>query len=343
MINNKFYPNFKPISLSQILEIAKLSSNDIHEGLDLSTLFTSISKLDQAQQTDISVFHNNKYAHEAKISKAGLIITTQELSQHLPENIPFIAVSNPYRLFAKIIAFMNVQNRIDHPSIHPSSIIDPTAIIGNNCIIGAHVAIEAFAEIGEHSKIDAGTYIGPSVSIGKNATIYSGVTLSHCEIGDGVIIKPGAKIGQSGFGFNMDDQGPFDVPHVGIVQIGHNVQIGANTCIDRGSIGNTIIQNGVRIDNLVQIAHNVVVGENSIIVAQVGIAGSTQLGKFVVAAGQVGISGHLKIGNFVKIAAQSGIIKDIEDNMTVGGSPAVSVHDWHRQTIALKNLIKKKI
>ncbi|MBA4249188.1 MAG: UDP-3-O-(3-hydroxymyristoyl)glucosamine N-acyltransferase [Candidatus Puniceispirillum sp.] len=343
MINNKFYPNFKPISFSQIIEIAQISSNDIYEELDPGTVFTGISKIDQAMATDIAVFHNNKYAQEAKVSKAGLTITTEELSKHLPASAPFIAVSNPYRIFAKIIAFMNTENRNDHTSIHPTSIIDPTAKMGNNCIIGPHVVIDAFAEIGDNSKIASGTYIGPSVIVGNNATIHSSVTLSHCEIGDNVIIKPGAKIGQSGFGFNMDDQGPFDVPHVGIVQIGHNVQIGANTCIDRGSIGNTVIQNGVRIDNLVQIAHNVVIGENSIIVAQVGIAGSTHLGKFVVAAGQVGISGHLKIGNFVKIAAQSGIIKDIDDNMTVGGSPAVSVHDWHRQTIALKNLIKKKI
>lgn len=342
MINKNFFPHFKAISLRQVLDLSKIDQTQNPTNLILDAVFTGVSKIDQAQSSDISVFHNKQYAEEAKQSKAGLIITSSELAEHLASDQNYISVTNPYRIFAKIIALMNTSEPSDQSSIHPSSVIDQTATLGKNCLIGPFVTIGAHVKIGDYSKIDSGVTIGSAVTIGNNATISSNTTLSHCEIGDNVVIKPGARIGQSGFGFNMDDQGPFDVPHVGIVQIGHNVQIGSNTCIDRGSIGNTIIGNGVRIDNLVQIAHNVVIGENSIIVAQTGIAGSTQLGKFVVTAGQVGIAGHLKIGNFVKIAAQSGIIKNIDDNLTVGGSPAVSIHDWHRQTIALKNLIQKK-
>lgn len=342
MINKNFFPHFKAISLRQILEMANIDLEHNPTSFILDALFTGVSKIEHAQSSDISVFHNKQYAQEAKESKAGLIITSPELAQHLTTEQNFITVSNPYRLFAKIIAQMNANEEFNQSSIHPSCMIAETASLGKNCIIGPFVFIGPNVTIGDNAKIDSGVSIGESVIIGNNATIFSNVSISHCTIGNNVVIKPGARIGQSGFGFNMDDQGPFDVPHVGIVQIGHNVQIGANTCIDRGSIGNTIIHNGVRIDNLVQIAHNVEVGENSIIVSQTGIAGSTQLGKFVITAGQVGIAGHLKIGNFVKIAAQSGIMRNIDDNLTVAGSPAVSVHEWHRQTIALKNLIKKK-
>jgi UDP-3-O-[3-hydroxymyristoyl] glucosamine N-acyltransferase len=203
-------------------------------------------------------------------------------------------------------------------------VIEDGVVLGKNCFVGPNTVIEQ------------------GCSIGNNAVIESNVTISHAIIGDDVFIKPGARIGQPGFGFYMDEQGHFDVPQLGRVLIGNHVHIGANTTIDRGSQADTLIGNGVRIDNLVQIAHNVEVGDNSVLVAQVGVAGSTKLGRFVIAAGQVGIAGHLTVEDGVKIAAQSGLMRNVGKGETVAGSPAVPVRDWHRQTIALQKLAKEK-
>ena len=169
----------------------------------------------------------------------------------------------------------------------------------------------------------------------------SHVTITNTIAGDRLYVKPGARIGQPGFGFHMDERGHFDIPQIGCVRIGNDVQIGANTTIDRGSQHDTIIGNFCRIDNLAQIAHNVELGDGCVIVSQVGIAGSTKLGKFVIAGGQVGIAGHLNIGDGVKIAAQSGIMRDVAPGETISGSPAVPIREWHRQTIAIQRLTKK--
>jgi UDP-3-O-[3-hydroxymyristoyl] glucosamine N-acyltransferase len=233
-----------------------------------------------------------------------------------------------------------------HPTptggVHPTAVIASTARIGERCTIGAYTVIGEHVIIGEDGHVDSHSVIDDHVHIGKCARIFSHVTISCAHIGDYVLIKPGTRIGQQGFGFHMDENGHFDVPQLGTVQIGHHVQIGSKTTIDRGSFGITNIGHGVRIDNLVQIAHNVDIGDQSVLVAQVGVAGSTRLGRFVIAAGQVGIAGHLNIGNGVRIAAQSGLMRDVADGETVAGSPAVSVRDWHKQTVALQRMAQAK-
>jgi UDP-3-O-[3-hydroxymyristoyl] glucosamine N-acyltransferase len=214
--------------------------------------------------------------------------------------------------------------------------------IGKNCSVGPFCVLEKGVVLGDHVTLCSSVVLKENVVIGTGGYIEDHVTIAHCTIGENVFIKTGARIGQAGFGFDMSEKGPIDIPQIGKVIIKNNVQIGANTCVDRGSLSDTIIFDGVRIDNLVQIAHNVVIKENTVIVAQSGIAGSSSIGKYSVLGGQVGVAGHLSIGNFVKIAAQSGVMKDVGDNQTMGGSPAITVGEWHRQTIFLKNMVRKK-
>ena len=248
--------------------------------------------------------------------------------------------NNPYKAYA-IIANQFYANVKHQAEIAANAVVDKTAEIGKNCQIGNFVVIEEGVIIGENSVIDHNSVIKRNVIIGANAHIASNVTISHAVIGDNVIIHPGARIGQDGFGFASDHTGHLKMPQLGIVKIGNFVEIGANATIDRGSAQDTEIGDMSKIDNLVQLGHNVRLGKACVIVAQVGIAGSTKLGDFVVLGGQVGVSGHLKIGNQVQVAAQSGVTKDIEDKQVMGGYPAVPVRKWHRQTIALQNLASK--
>ena len=207
--------------------------------------------------------------------------------------------------------------------IHKTAIVHPTAKIGENCSVGPY------------------TVIGKNVEIGANTVIGANVTIQAAHIGKDCIIHTGVRIGQDGFGFAMGAGGHIKVPQLGGVVIGDDVEIGANTCIDRGSGPNTIIGDGTKIDNLVQIGHNVEIGKYCVIVAQVGIAGSTKLADYAVIGGQAGLSGHIKIGVGAKIAAGSGVIKDVEAGKTVGGLPAVNIRDWHKATLLIEKMVNE--
>lgn len=299
--------------------------------------FHGVAPLHSAESSHISFFHNAKYSDVLVNTKAGAVFVHPDFAHLVPTNCVPLPSQSPYRDFAKVLnLFYPLQKSTGVMS--PLSDVHPTAIIGSNVQIDAFVVIGAHAHIGDDSIIRAHCVIGDHVQIGKRCLLEPHVSISHCIMGNDAYIKPGARIGQAGFGFHMDEKGHFDVQQLGCVRIGHDVQIGANTTIDRGSQSDTVIGHHVRIDNQVQIAHNVTIGDSSVIVSQVGIAGSTTLGKYVIVAGQAGIAGHLHIGNRVKIAAASGIMRNIDDNETVAGIPAVDVKQWHRQTITLKKL-----
>lgn len=202
------------------------------------------------------------------------------------------------------------------------------------------VVIKAHAKVGDYGFLGAGAVIGRGVEIGAHCRVGAGATVSHALLGDHVTLFPGVRIGQAGFGFAMDAKGFLTMPQLGRVLIEDRVEIGANTTIDRGSLKDTKIGFGTRIDNLVMIGHNVEVGRHCVLVAQVGIAGSTRLGDHVVIAGQAGLAGHIKIGSGVQVAAQSGIMKDLPDGAVVGGSPCVPIKQWMRQQVALARLVK---
>lgn len=341
MADSRFFDCQGTLTLAQICEIGKLEvANPLPAGITHDTTFDDVRSLDFAKSNHVTVLHNPKYNHKVKESEAGILI------MH-PDNIRFsgghsvICTSlTPYRSYALVAAAF-------YPASFDVNLIDPkqdqvhsTAAIGRNVTVEPGAYIGPYAEIGDNAYIGANTLISRGVTIGSSTRISANVTISHSRIGNNCVIYPGARIGQAGFGFFMDDTGHVQVPQLGRVLIEDNVEIGANTTIDRGSSSDTIIGAGTRIDNLVQIAHNVKLGKGCVVVAQVGISGSTEIGDFTAIGGQAGLTGHLQIGRGVQIAAQSGVMRDIEDGMVVGGSPAVPAKQWHRQTLALDKLAR---
>ncbi|MBP9753345.1 MAG: UDP-3-O-(3-hydroxymyristoyl)glucosamine N-acyltransferase [Proteobacteria bacterium] len=308
---------------------------------DSSVVINDIASLSSANAGDLTFLHNSKYLSSAETTLASAIIVEEKYAHKVNHSCVRLVVESPYRAFGKA-ALLFYPKETSKNTISPLASINEDVTLGENITIEAFVVIKKGAKIGNNSIIKAHTVIGENVVIGNNTTIEPHVTLDYCFIGDNVYIKPGARIGQPGFGFHMDEKGHFDIPQLGCVIIEDDVHLGANTTVDRGSQSNTIIKKGTRIDNLVQIAHNVEVGEKCVLAAQVGIAGSTKLGRFVIAGGQVGIIGHLNIGDYSKLSVRSLITRSIRENDTVAGYPAVPIQDFHRQTIALKNLIQKK-
>ncbi len=338
MIDPRFFKEPNSLTLAQICEYTKIA---LPNGKDLEISFKGVAPLSSAGSTDVSHFHNAKYLEELKKTKTGLCFVTSEYADQVPPSTIALITNHPYRCFGQVASIFYPNTQLFN-NIAEEAFAHPRANIGKDCIISPFAVIEENVIIGNNCSIGAHTVIKAGSVLGERCFIEPHVTISHALIGNQVYIKPGARIGQSGFGFHMDALGHFDIPQLGLVIIGDNVHIGANTTIDRGSLANTKIGNGVHIDNLVQIAHNVEIGDNSVLVAQVGIAGSTKLGNFVIVAGQVGIAGHLNVGDGVKIAAQSGLMRDVKKGEIIAGSPAIPVRDWHKQTIALQNLIKGK-
>ena len=238
-----------------------------------------------------------------------------------PKGMILLTSDNPYASYAKIILAL-YPNEANVPYIAKSVKIDDSAQVHGSCYIGENVVIGQNVQIGSNTHISHNSVISDNVIIGNNCKIMSNVTISHSIIGNGCVFHSGARLGQDGLGYAPTSQGMLAVKQVGRVLIGNYVEIGSNTCVDRGAIEDTVIGDNTKIDNLVQIAHNVKIGSNSIIVSQVGIAGSTVIGSRVMLGGQVGISGHVKIGDSVMIAAQSGVIGDVESGMVMGGTPA---------------------
>ncbi len=340
MADKRFFSRSGPFALAKIAEVGqcqlyKTVPSEISEG----TMFFDVAPLEQAAGDQVSVFHNSKYSEELRNTKAGILILSSQNVESSPSNTPILISESPYRSFALIAsafypqAFSTSMNSTND-RIHPS------AKLGTRCQIEPGVVIGENVEIGDNVSIAANTVIGKSVIIGDNTSIGANVTISHSLVGASVVIYPGARIGQAGFGFHMDESGHIQVPQLGRVIIEDGVEIGSNTTIDRGSLQDTVIGAGSRIDNLVQIAHNVQIGKGCVIVAQVGISGSTKIGDFSALAGQVGIAGHLNIGKRTRIAAQSGVMRDVDDGAAIGGSPAVTALQWHRQTVTLAKIAK---
>lgn len=339
MADKRFFYNHGPVSLKEILELTGATLAPRNNMLPQDYLIEDIAPLELAQENHLSFFINNKYLESFKQSKAGFCFISDKSSNSAPTSMTVLLHSNPYKAYA-IIAKKFYGDKSHTGSISTNAIIASSAKIGKNCSIGNFVVIEDGVEIGDNSIIDHNSVIKRNSVIGSNCKIASNVTISHAIIGDHVIIHPGVRIGQDGFGFASDHTGHLKVLQLGIVKIGNYVEIGANTTIDRGSSQDTIIEDMAQIDNLVQLGHNVKIGKACVIVAQVGIAGSTKIGPFSVLGGQVGVAGHLNIGSGVQIAAQSGVAQDVEDKIILGGSPAVPIRQWHRQNFTLAKLAK---
>jgi UDP-3-O-[3-hydroxymyristoyl] glucosamine N-acyltransferase len=254
----------------------------------------------------------------------------------------------PYRAYARIAAAFHPDGAAPSaahppkPAISEAASIDPTASVGAACRIGAGAVLEAGAAIGPRCRIGSGAVIGEGVVLGSDCRIGPGASLGYCVIGCRVVVHAGARIGQDGFGFALGEDEHLKVPQVGRVLIGDDVEIGANSTIDRGSGPDTVIERGCKIDNLVMIAHNVRLGAGCVVVAQSGISGSTSIGDGSVLAAQVGITGHLTIGPGVRLAARSAVIRDLPGGATYGGAPAIPVRDWRRQMAAISRLGRRR-
>jgi len=320
MADPRFFTRGEPLSVARICELTGAS---IGSGGDTDKLVADVAPLGTATSTDLTFLENTKYLKGLGDSLAGVCLLRDEHKDRAPAGMTLLIVDNPYKAYALA-----------------AQAFYPDDVSGREISPGAHV--HSSASIGTGTSVEAGVVIGPGVVVGDNCVIACGASLSHCLIGDNVRIYPGVRIGQDGFGFAPDPSGHVKVPQLGRVIVEDNVEIGANTCIDRGAGPDTIIGAGTWIDNLVQIGHNVVLGKGCIVVAQVGISGSTIIGDFVVIGGQVGIAGHLTIGTGAQLAAKSGVIGNIEAGAVVGGYPALPLRDWHRQSVILARMVKER-
>jgi len=305
---------------------------------DPTLKITSAASLVEATTGEISFFANRKYVGLLRKTRASAVFVPPDFAE--PISAAQVRVANPAKAFEQVVLKLAPKPITFGPGVHPTAIIDPSAQLGERVSIQPHAVIEAGARIGDDTIIGAGTYIGHETVIGSACLIYPRVTIrERSRVGLRVIIHSGAVIGADGFGFEVVDGRQKKLQQLGFVQIDNDVEIGANTTIDRARFGRTWIQEGVKIDNLVQIAHNVVVGKNSIIVAQTGISGSTRVGERVTMAGQVGIAGHVEIGDGTVIAGQSGVSKDLRGGVWFG-YPAVPLAEAKQQIAWIHRLGK---
>src|SRR5213083_2608703 len=305
---------------------------------DPSLQIMGAASLGDATPGEISFFANRKYVALLRKTRASAVFVPPDFAE--PINAAQIRVSNPTKAFEQVVLKFAPKPITFTPGIHPSAVVDPSVQLGDRVSIQPLAVIEAGAQIGHDTIIGAGSYVGHETVIGSACHIYPHVTIrERSRIGSRVIIHSGAAIGADGFGFEMIDGRQEKIQQLGIVQIDDDVEIGANTTVDRARFGRTWIQQGVKIDNLVQIAHNVVIGTNTVMAAQSGIAGSVQIGQRVQMAGQVGIVGHVEIADGSRIAAQSGVSKSIPGG-TWFGYPAMPMPEARRQIAWVRRLGK---
>jgi UDP-3-O-[3-hydroxymyristoyl] glucosamine N-acyltransferase len=302
---------------------------------------SKLSKIEEGIPESLSFLSNPKYTQYIYTTKASAVIVDKNFKAENRINTTLIRVDDAYKSFSKLLEYYN-QVKMNKTGIEQPVFISESANYGKNIYIGAFAYISDSVKIGDNVKIYPNVYIGDNVIIANNVTLFSGAKIySDTQIGNNCVIHSSAILGADGFGFSPNEKGEFiKVPQTGNVIIEDNVDIGAATSIDRATLGSTIIRKGVKLDNQIQIAHNVEIGENTVIAAQTGIAGSTKIGKNCMIGGQVGIAGHLSIGNNVRIQAQSGIGRNVKDNETLQGSPALTYNDYNKSYVHFKNLPK---
>jgi UDP-3-O-[3-hydroxymyristoyl] glucosamine N-acyltransferase len=297
---------------------------------------TGVAGIESARPGQLTFVANRKYAPLARTTQASAILVTSDFPELTTATL---RTPNPYHAFANAIGIF-YQPPSYPPGIHPTAVIDPTASIGNGAHIGAYVVIGARAVIGDHATLLPHVVIYPEAKIGAHFFAHAhAVVREDCQLGDHVLLQNGVIVGADGFGFAKNESGKWiKIPQSGPVVLGDNVEIQANACIDRASVGETRIGGGSKIDNLVQVGHGSTVGEDTLLCAQVGLAGSTEVGNRVILAGQVGVAGHCKVGDGVVATAQSGIPNDVPPGAMVSGYPAIENRRWLRAVAAFPRL-----
>lgn len=311
----------------KITELAELVGGTI-EG-DSAREASGVNSLKLATETEVSFLSNIKYKIQLDATKAGIVLIAADLKLHPRENQSFIRCANPDKAFTKVCGVFAPEPQKFEPGIHPTAVVHPTAQLAEGVYVGPTAVIEQGAIIGKNTVIGAGVYVGEFTRIGENCMIYPNVSiLRRCILGNKLIIHSGATIGADGFGFTPTFTGLVKVPQNGIVQIDDNVEIGANTTVDRARFGKTWIKKGVKIDNLVQVAHNVIIGESSALISQCGVAGSAEIGRGVILFAQSGVNGHITLGDGSKVAACSAAERSLPPGGAAYGTPGETQEDF---------------
>lgn len=340
------HPTFFAVTPRTLGEIAEATGARLRGAKGADITVSQAGPIEAAPAGSISFLDNPRYAKQAEATSAAAVIVSQKYADRVPSHVHVLLHEQPYRAYARALALIYTTAARPEPvtgetGISPAAHVSPTASLEDGVVVEAGAVIGAGAGIGRGSRILANAVIGQNVQIGRNCTIGFNASVTHAFLGDNVILHPGVRIGQDGFGFAMGAGGHAKVPQIGRVIIQDHVEIGANTTIDRGSNRDTVIGEGTKIDNLVQIGHNVVIGRHCVIVGMAGIAGSATLGDYVVVAGQAGIVGHIHIGDGAQIGGGSGVNFNVKPGEKIIGYPAQDIRSWMKMNMLLKDMVKQ--
>ncbi|MFT8242729.1 UDP-3-O-(3-hydroxymyristoyl)glucosamine N-acyltransferase [Roseomonas sp. BN140053] len=329
----RFHPASGPFTLGDIAKRAGLQGP-----AEAERLFRGVAPLSEAGPDEVSFAEGRRNADALRATRAGAVLVSAALAPEVPGGTIALVTPSPQLGFARVAAAFHPPAR-PKGGIHPTAVIAADAMIGEDCEIGPYAVVGEGAVLGPRCILGPHAVVGAGCVFGADGHLHAHASAQFCVAGDRVVLHGGARVGNEGFGFVPDDAGGFvTVPQLGRVVLGDGVEIGANACVDRGAAGDTVLGAGTRLDNLVMLGHNVRTGRGCVVVAQVGISGSTVLGNHVTVAGQAGLAGHLKVGDRARIGAQAGVLSDIPAGMDVFGTPAIPVREAFRAAATLRKL-----
>ncbi len=330
----RFFQWSGPLPLAAVVDAAQA------EAPPRRIMLAGIAPLQTADADRVSFLDNRKYLSALDATQAGAVIVHPDFVHRVPSTSIVIVTTEPYAAWARVAALFFPQPPAK-PGIHPSAVVAPDAEIDPTAEIGPLAVIGAGVRIGPRCRIAPLAVIGDGVQMGRDCRIGAHVSVSHALLGDRVVLYPGARIGQDGFGFAVTSEGFLSVPQIGRAILEDDVEVGANSTVDRGSLRDTVVGAGSRLDNLVQVGHNVRIGRCCVLVAQVGVSGSTVIEDFAMLGGQVGLAGHLTVGKGARIGAQSGVIGDVPAGAEYLGSPAEPIRAFLRGVATLRRLVRR--